>query len=463
MAPLYAKALPSSHLVQPTQAFASFQSTGSSLPDYAGQLTLCFNDGVPVEQTGHSTGTNRFLSPSYTDITPSINSKGDLRGPDNHEENTPDGSYLLQTVFQPRQLNLTSYGGPSDGWILDGCFQQISLPSGDLEYEWCAYAAGIALNETAVHMRQTGMITNPVAGNGSPSAPWDPYHINSVARDAVTGDYVVSLRHCNALVRICGAGLQKSPECSSLNGTKNGQVAWRLGGARSDFGDVDFGFSGQHMVRFHNGYLGNNDNTTLSIFNDASDGATSTADHSSGLIFTVDYASRTARLVANYSLPDQYTMLSVSQGSFQLLPNGNTLIGWGSQPYYSEFNQAGELLYHAGFGLGVHGMQNYRAFKYPWVGAPQTQPDLVAYAGNCSGEVYAYVSWNGATEVDSWMFHGSNSSSVGSGGWRVLARVPKEGFETATFLSGAVTGSAAYVRAQAMNRDGRVIGVSDVL
>ena len=43
--------------------------------------------------------------------------------------------------------------------------------------------------------------------------------------------------------------------------------------------------------------------------------------------------------------------------------DGNTVVGWGSLPYYSEFDSYGDLLYNARFPDGVN---SYRAYLLPW-------------------------------------------------------------------------------------------------
>ena len=60
-------------------------------------------------------------------------------------------------------------------------------------------------------------------------------------------------------------------------------------------------------------------------------------------------------------------VLSATQGSVQVLPNGNVFIGWGSEPLFSEFSKDGELLFDATFPREV---ESYRAFRFPWSGRP---------------------------------------------------------------------------------------------
>jgi hypothetical protein len=103
-----------------------------------------------------------------------------------------------------------------------------------------------------------------------------------------------------------------------------------------------------------------------------------------------------ATLVGEYTHPDK--IFSDTQGNVQVLPNGNVFMGWGSEPYFSEFSKDGELLFDASF---PSELESYRAFRFPWKGQPQDEPALVTEQGS-EDEVTLYVSWNGATEIATW-------------------------------------------------------------
>ncbi len=49
------------------------------------------------------------------------------------------------------------------------------------------------------------------------------------------------------------------------------------------------------------------------------------------------------------------------------MAGGGVFVGWGSEPYFSEFSPSGQLLYDAHW----HGSyQSYRAYRFPWTGTP---------------------------------------------------------------------------------------------
>ena len=141
-------------------------------------------------------------------------------------------------------------------------------------------------------------------------------------------------------------------------------------------------------------------------------------------------------------------VLSATQGSVQVLPNGNVFIGWGSEPLFSEFSKDGELLFNANFPTET---ESYRAFRFPWSGQPDDDPDLAAESGP-GAEVTLYASWNGATEVATWeVLAGPNPGAL-----EAVASAPRKGFETAI----TVETTEAYFRVRAKNGSGRVLGTS---
>jgi len=58
---------------------------------------------------------------------------------------------------------------------------------------------------------------------------------------------------------------------------------------------------------------------------------------------------------------------AASQGNAQLLRDGDLFVGWGIQPYFSEFSPSGKLIFNAELPAGVN---TYRAYRLPWNPAP---------------------------------------------------------------------------------------------
>jgi hypothetical protein len=123
-------------------------------------------------------------------------------------------------------------------------------------------------------------------------------------------------------------------------------------------------------------------------------------------------------------------------GSTQVLPNGNALVGWGSEPYLTEFAADGSIRFDARL---PHKGQNYRVVRFPWTGRPAEPPRIATAHGGESARVYA--SWNGSTELAAWEVHtGAREGALSAAG-----KVTASGFETAIELQ--TRGKYAAVRA----------------
>jgi hypothetical protein len=157
----------------------------------------------------------------------------------------------------------------------------------------------------------------------------------------------------------------------------------------------------------------------------------------------------TAAVERRYAHPDE--RVAAVMGSMQVLPNGNVFIGWGSDPFFSEFSGGGELLFHASFPPEV---DSYRAFRFPWSGQPDDEPAVAAALGP-EDEVTVYASWNGATEVATWQaLAGPTPERL-----RPVESVPRAGFETAI----KVRTAEPYVGVRAMDRSGGILGTSGAI
>ena len=89
------------------------------------------------------------------------------------------------------------------------------------------------------------------------------------------------------------------------------------------------------------------------------------SDHSRGLVLRVDQQRMRVELVRAYTSPER--LLSGSQGDVQFLPDGHVFVGWGANPYFTEFSADGWPLFDAHFKQGA---DSYRAFRFTWTGHP---------------------------------------------------------------------------------------------
>jgi Arylsulfotransferase (ASST) len=159
------------------------------------------------------------------------------------------------------------------------------------------------------------------------------------------------------------------------------------------------------------------------------------------VVLEVDQEAMTARLVREYFAPDGMPIAD-TQGNVQVLPNGNVFVGWGSEPFFSEFTKDGGLLHHAAFAPWG---ESYRAFRLPWSGRPDD--DLAVSVGGGKGEkATLYASWNGATEVAAWQV----LAGPGPRELEIVGSVPRHGFETVI----EVETTEPYVGVRAQDRSG---------
>jgi hypothetical protein len=292
--------------------------------------------------------------------------------------------------------------------VLEGAFQELDLRTGRVLFEWHSIDH-VKLVESFYKLPK------------DPARTFDYFHINTVERDN-DGHLLVSARNTHTIYKIHA---------------KTGKVIWRLGGKRSDF---ELGrsvrFSWQHDVRRHA-------DGTLSIFDNAA--APQMRPQSRGIILRLDMKRMRATLLRTFV--HRPPILSVDQANMQRLPNGNFLIGWGHEPYVTEFGPRGKILWDARFGRGR--VDSYRAYRFPWTGRPKERPAVELRDGS------VYVSWNGATDVVRWQVLGGDKRND----LRPLVTVRKTGFETRIALPRATE----YVAVRALDRKARSMARSGIL
>ena len=387
-------------------------ATDLRVQEYLGKPVLTWWQG-DISVHGFGRGEGVIADAGYADIATVKAGNGDEV--DLHElQLTPAGTALI-TAYDPIRCNLSAVGGPADGAVTDGVFQEIDVKTGLVMYEWTSLDH-IALSESYA----------PVA-RSSIGWPFDFFHINSINLDA-DGSLMISARNTWAIYGI---------EAGS------GQVAWRLGGKRSSFtAGPGTRTAYQHDPRELPGGL-------ISLFDN---GASPTVhSQSRGLVLSVNRESGMATLVSQFAHTPP--LISQSQGNIQALANGDWFVGWGQEPFLSEFSPSGTLLFDAHF--PVH-EQSYRSLRFPWTGAPTRPPTFAVVPGAPrSGTIYA--SWNGATQVASWqVLAGSHPTAM-----RLIAQAARAGFETAIGLPASVTGP--YLSVQALDAGGHVLGSAPVV
>jgi Arylsulfotransferase (ASST) len=370
---------------------------------YKGEPVLTWWEGV---HTGYGQGEYVIADSSYQEIT-RVRAANGYEG-DHHEFLITPQDTALFDIYGLERRDLSSLGGWKDGKVLEGIVQEVDIDTGEVLFEWHS-------------LEHVGLEESHYEPPKNPKWPFDYFHINSIDVDH-DSNLLVSGRRTSAVYKI---------------DRKSGEVIWRLGGKKSDF-EMSPGTrrAYQHDARRQR-------DGTITFFDN---GVLSVDDQSYGLVLDLDMEKMVADRVRKYAHPEK--VLSATQGSVQVLPNGNVFIGWGSEPLFSEFSKDGELLFSANFPTET---ESYRAFRFQWSGQPDDEPAVAAESGP-GEEVALYASWNGATDVATWeVLAGPNPDAL-----QAVASAPSKGFETAITLET----TEAYVGVRAKNASGRVLGTS---
>ncbi|KAL2863247.1 arylsulfotransferase family protein [Aspergillus lucknowensis] len=341
---------------------------------YKGEDYLTFWAGDD-QVDGHGDGVIYMLDSSYKEVYKIRGPKG--RSADLHEFQITRDETALFTVYDIVGADLQSVNGTRRGWVWDGRFIEVDVETNKVIFEW---RASEHVNFTEVNQSRN------FAGESYETA-WDFFHINSVDKDDM-GNFLVTALYIDHLMYI--------------NGT-TGDIIWRLGGKHSDFKDLSSNsastFSWPHHARFHD------NGTALTLF----DNASPKDQTNRGLYLDVDQSNMTVKIRHEYPAHKRHLVVpqaqAQSQGSVQVLDNGNVLLSYGlNGAAWTEYD-GGALRCHAEFGprnhFGSGNPASYRVFKHSWKGHPSTTPDFEIVGSK------AAVSWNGATGVVTWVLEGA--------------------------------------------------------
>ena len=335
---------------------------------YRGHKVLTWWEGQSTNGIG--TGHYVIYNDHYHRVAV-VNAGNGLAG-DEHEFTITPRNTALITFFVQR------------GDVMDSGFQELAIPSGRVLFQWNALGH-VALSESYT---QRG------------SGPYNYFHINSVALGP-DRNYLINSRNTHTIYDI---------------NRKTGAIRWRLGGKRSDFAmGPQTTFNWQHDPRWRS-------RNTLSLFDNGANPPL--AKQSRALVLRVDLPSRKVTLAHAYVHPE--ALLSGSQGNVQMLPNGHLFVGWGQNPWFTEFDRAGHVVFDGYFAKGL--ADSYRAYRLTWQGLPTRRPAIAVR--RTGSQVTVYASWNGATGVSRWqVLAGPNARKL-----KPVRTVSRTGFETAIEL-----------------------------
>ncbi|MBP1679063.1 MAG: hypothetical protein H6Q29_974, partial [Bacteroidetes bacterium] len=178
-------------------------------------------------------------------------------------------------------------------------------------------------------------------------AAFDYIHVNGILQD-VDGHIVVCTRLTSEIIKI---------------NRQTGDIIWRLGGKHNEFTFIDdHAENAPHYFSFpHSPSLLPNGN--LLLFDN---GFKKVPQYSRAVEYALDQTAKTATMVWEYRRnPDVF---GATQGSAQRLPNGNTIIGWGSasiaqQIAATEVTPDGRITFEMSLPQGV---VSYAVFRYVW-------------------------------------------------------------------------------------------------
>lgn len=241
------------------------------------------------------------------------------------------------------------------------------------------------------------------------------------------------------------------PQSSRANNSLQGLTGGDFEIEKDENGDNSFSFCYQHDIRIQQ----IEDNIMeVTLFNNANAGPVWYGyNETQGLHLRLDQEAMTASALLTLTDPNE-TIYSRSQGSLQVLDNGNSLMGYGSTPRIKEYYPDGSLAMSVAFGGSDNTVFSYRAYRAEWVGNPRNPPKVYACQDSSANQTQVYMSWNGATEHHAWsVFAGASEDALAFGALAV-----KTGFETNT----TVPGFASYVRVEALGNVNSTYSVSEV-
>ncbi|BCR88238.1 arylsulfotransferase family protein [Aspergillus chevalieri] len=319
---------------------------------------------------------------------------------------TERGTILVGAVnatrIDPQQVDVP------DGveWIFNDLFYEIDIVSNRVLFRW----------STLEHPEAAKPVDSlkPVGNDGkNKENPWDFMHLNGFV--PYGEGYLISANFMGALYAI----------------GKDGAVQWKLSGLTG--GDFKLGpdtqFAGQHNPRV---IKQTSDTLTISVYNDAKVPNQTFISPSSGLLLDLNFTSRTVSLNRKLDDPSE-PFYTESQGNCQGLDNGHFFVGRGSVPEIEEYDAKGKCVMRATLGYEPYFWGTHTAFRLPWVGKPNTAPEVFACLSH--GATMVYASWNGATDVQAWDIWTGNQGVTGED-VEYVTTVGKKGFETEARLDG---------------------------
>ena len=240
----------------------------------------------------------------------------------------PNGHAIL-IATDPEPIDMSLYGGDPNATVL-GCIVQELDASKNVIFQWRSWDY---IPITDSYLDLTGRTV-------------DYFHQNAVDADH-DGNFLLSSRNLSQIIKI---------------DRNTGNIIWKLGGK-----DNDFIFINEHEENSPNYFSYQHDiavssNGNITLFDNGNQHPTP---YSRAVEYKLDQVNKTAELVWDYRhSPD---IFANAMGSAQRLPNGNTLIGWGSAGGAGGNPTVTEVHPDKSVAIELSLPQtSYRAFRFPW-------------------------------------------------------------------------------------------------
>ena len=323
---------------------------------YRGEPVLTWIQSQGAFSTGPTTG---YIADRHYRVIATVSAGNGLTADIHELFLTREGTALIP-IYRTIPADLSAYGGSASGQVTEGVVQEIDVATGRVLFEWHS-------------LDHVGLDESHSPAPTSPSVAWDYFHLNAVSVDE-DGNLLIDARNTWAAYRL---------------DRRSGDVIWRLGGTKSDFAlGAGVAFAWQHNP------LAVDRRGLVRIFDN--EAAPTVLPYSRVIWVRHDDRRKTATLERWLKHPDG--LLAGSQGNAEGLDNGDTFVGWGALPRFSEFDEQNDLLFDGALPAGYN---SYRAYRYEWDGEPNSRPTATAEL-TADGGTTVHAVWNGATRVARW-------------------------------------------------------------
>ncbi|KAA8906009.1 hypothetical protein TRICI_005192 [Trichomonascus ciferrii] len=376
-----------------------------------GETRMSFFEGN-VAFAGIGLGTYRAMDNRF-DTTQHIGLKASYLH-DFHEIKFTGPDTAVFSTYNPVPYKMSKFKESAfeDGWVFDNIITEVNTTTDEVVFQWNSLDH-VSVGDTMVKSQMK-------SHGGSNLDPFDYMHLNSIVKDDY-GNYLISCRHLWSLYYIDG---------------KTGDLIWTLstGNVDGDWevdDDATFGF--QHDANWVKpSSIGRSEEKNvkyISLFDNEKTGSGETAHRAypRGMIIRLEEGkARDSKKKGKVSLVKEYRLdtdkASPSQGSIQVLENGNVFIGWGPNPVISEHLFNGSIIFKASLPHAT-----YKAYKSKFKGYPRENMSILSAYDGDSDTTTLYISWNGASEVEQWNVYSEEE---------FVTCTPKSGFETVLHIRG---------------------------